>query len=207
MGSFRLAQSSEILLVTAAAFPATNGHFMARGKKQPVEQKEKKVYRKTGRPSSYDPAYHLKTAFNLTVSGYTNDEIAAIFGIDHDTFYEWLRKYKDFSDAVARGKEPTIGEVGNALRERARGFEWWEEVPLKVKQPDGSEKIVITKVKRLVPPDTNAASLYLRNRAPDKWRDQQHIETTGDLKAAEELQKLLAVARGGGHVKAQKPKD
>lgn len=180
---------------------------MARGKKQPVKQAPKKTYKRPGRPTHYDPAYHVKTAFNLVVSGYTNDEIAAIFSISRDTFYQWLDLHKEFSDAIARGKEPTIGEVGNALRERARGFEWWEDVPLKVKQPDGSEKIMITKVKRIVPPDTNAASLYLRNRAPDKWRDQQHIETTGDLKAAEELQKLLAVVRGGGHVKAQKPQD
>jgi hypothetical protein len=38
-------------------------------------------------------------------------------------------------------------------------------------------EVTLTPVRRYYPPDTNAASLWLRNRQKDKWRDR--VEHTG----------------------------
>jgi len=48
--------------------------------------------------------------------------------------------------------------------------------------PAGAEAPVYARYVQHYPPDTTAASLWLRNRQPDKWRDRQQIDVTGTFK-------------------------
>jgi hypothetical protein len=64
--------------------------------------------------------------------------------------------------------------VANSLYNRAKGYEVQD---VKIFQFQGSE--VIVPYTKIIEPDVSAASLWLRNRQPKKWRDK--IEHTGGI--------------------------
>nr|DAG50810.1 MAG TPA: terminase small subunit [Caudoviricetes sp.] len=79
--------------------------------------------------------------------GLTDEQIAKNIGITLSTFYEWKKKYSDFSESLKRGKEVVDYEVENALLSSA------------------------------LEGNTTAQIFWLKNRRPDKWRDKQKEET------------------------------
>ncbi len=58
--------------------------------------------------------------------GLTDEQIAANIGISKQTFYDWKKKYTDFSDSLKKGKEVVDRLVENALLKRALGYEYTE---------------------------------------------------------------------------------
>lgn len=172
-----------------------------------AKNKPKPEKKKRGRPSVYDAAYHPEQGFKFAVLGLNDEEMAEAFRIDPSTFQKWKLDYPDFSESIARGKLPATSEVADALRKRALGFEWFEEVPTKIKRVklndqgkkiEEYEEVVITKVRRVAPPDTQAASLYLRNRLASKWRDKIEVEDAGKFSIAEEIRLARAILEKGG---------
>ena len=158
-----------------------------------------KTYKKPGRPSTYDPAFHPERAFKLCLLGCTDTEIAEQFGISEETLNQWKRSHLEISESLHAGRVPADSAVADALRKRALGFEWEEEVATKVKVDKDREEVVITKIKRVVPPDTNAASLWLRNRKSANWQEKSIvqaniIEETDDAKLESKLALLLRKA-------------
>lgn len=103
--------------------------------------------------------------------GLTDAQIAANMGVAVSTLYDYKAKFREFSEAIKRGKAPVDIQVENALLKRAMGFEY-EEVCTEIYDlPDGTQRKHIKKTKKLVVPDTAAAFIWLKNRMPDKWRD------------------------------------
>lgn len=78
--------------------------------------------------------------------GLTDEQIAKNIGITLSTFYEWKKKYSDFSESLKKGKEVVDYEVENALLSSA------------------------------LEGNTTAQIFWLKNRRPDKWRDKQKEE-------------------------------
>lgn len=66
-----------------------------------------------GRPNLYDERMD-DWAVLLGARGYSLAQIAFIFGVSRDTLYEWGRKNRSFSDALARAREAAQN--------------WWEVV-------------------------------------------------------------------------------
>lgn len=58
--------------------------------------------------------------------GFTDEQIATKIGISKQTFYDWKKKYPDFSDSLKKGKEIVDIQVENALLKRALGYEYVE---------------------------------------------------------------------------------
>jgi len=125
--------------------------------------------------------------FPLLAEGYAREgmidkDIAAKLGISKDTFYQYIKKYPEFSDSLKRGKAPVDIEVENALLKRARGYEY-EETTVEYEAAKKGEKASpkkIKKVTRQVAPDTTAEIFWLKNRKPKKWRDKQNVELSGE---------------------------
>lgn len=158
-----------------------------------------KTYKKRGRPGSYDPASHPDRGFKLACLGCTNAEIAEQFAISEALLAVWFKDHPELLESIHAGRVPADSAVADALRKRALGFEWEEEVATKVKVDKDREEVVITKVKRAVPPDTNAASLWLRNRKSANWQEKSVvqaniIEETDDAKLESKLALLLRKA-------------
>ena len=99
--------------------------------------------------------------------GLSDEQIAAKIGIGTSTFYRWQESYREFREAIKKGKAPVDMEVENALLKRALGFEY-EEV---ITEVYGDGKKHVKKVKKYMPPDVTAQIFWLKNRKPDQFRD------------------------------------
>lgn len=140
-----------------------------------------------GRPSDFRPEY-CDQVEKLCKLGATDVEIADFFGKAPSTIAKWKIDHPEFSESVKRGKLPADFEVADAFHRRARGFEWDEQQPIKVKEvfydDKGKkikevERVEIVTVHKVVPPDTTAGIFWLINRrgkAPDgNWRQRQEV--------------------------------
>jgi hypothetical protein len=128
-----------------------------------------------GRPTSYDPRY-VDKVYKLCLLGATNEEIAEIINISIDTLYEWKNKHPEFSDSLERGRHDADANVANRLYQRAMGY---SHKAVKIFMPAGAEEPVYAEYTEHYPPDTQAASLWLRNRQPARWRDRQELTGAG----------------------------
>ena len=126
--------------------------------------------------------------------GLTDEQIAEKMGINKATLYRWKEKYCDICDTLKRGKEVVDFQVENALLKRALGYEY-EEVSEKYESGTLTEKKV---TKKQVVPDTTAQIFWLKNRRPDKWKDKQDVQVSGELKEEQtKLDDLIRQIRGG----------
>lgn len=138
---------------------------------------------KRGRPSAYS-VQKAEQAYSLAQQGATVSEIAAGLGIGRQTFYDWRGAHKEFADATQLGKEAADERVEDALYHRALGY---SHAAVKIFMPAGASEPVYAEYVEHFPPDTAAASLWLRNRKPDKWRDKQDVEHSGNLNTKVEI--------------------
>ncbi len=55
-----------------------------------------------GRPSKYTSAF-CNQVIELMSKGYSKEAVAGELGISRDTFYQWSKDHKEFSDTIKRG--------------------------------------------------------------------------------------------------------
>ncbi len=130
-----------------------------------------------GRPSKYKPEY-AEQAFKYCLLGATDDRLAELFGVNPDTVHEWKKVHKDFSDSLYAGREKADAEVAKSLYHRALGYSHAEDDIRTVSSGGGVSDIVITPTIKHYPPDTGAATLWLKNRQPKLWRDKVDVDQT-----------------------------
>ena len=131
--------------------------------------------RGVGRPSKYRPEF-VEQAEKLCRLGATDWEVADFFEVNIATIYRWKNEHEEFCDALKSGKVASDDRVERSLYSRALGYEH-DEVDIRV--IDGV--IVKTPIRKFYPPDTTAAIFWLKNRRPEKWRDKQEVEQTGNI--------------------------
>ena len=107
-------------------------------------------------------------ARKLCLLGATDDDLADFFGVHRDTITEWKSVHENFSGAIARGKLAADAEVADRLYQRALGY---SHPAVKIFMPMAALAPVYAPYTQHYPPDTAAASLWLRNRRPAQWRD------------------------------------
>jgi hypothetical protein len=148
-----------------------------------------------GAKEKYNPDTFPLLAEGYAREGMIDKDIAAKLGISQTSFYEYLKKYPKFSEALNRGKVPVDIEVENALLQRAKGYEYEEKSTTYIDDGTGRPKIKETKtVKKFIPPDTTAQIFWLKNRKSKEWKDRQDVELTGNIQMiqiTEEQNKLL----------------
>ena len=120
-----------------------------------------------GRPTTFKEEY-IEQVYKLCLLGATDVEMSDFFGCSKSTFNLWKKKQPKFSDSIHRGKLISDAEVAEKLREKALGY---SHKDMHVSSYEGN--ITLTPITKHYAPDTQAASLWLRNRQPDKWRDKQ----------------------------------
>jgi len=143
---------------------------------------------KLGRKTKYDKK-KIKEILEFKRQNYTNAAICKLWRIHPDTFYEWLKKHTDFSDAYQKGMESgykSISELArSSLYKKIAGYEYTETKELKKDTFRGpeTEKQTITKHAQA---DTSAIifalcnldkSNFSRNPAPNNELDMQIVET------------------------------
>lgn len=114
-------------------------------------------------------------------SGLTDEQIATNIGVTTTTFYDWKKKYADFSEALKKGKEVSDFEVENALFKSATGYEYEERKEVQeVVNGVMRKKVEITR--KQVPPNATSIIFWLKNRKPDEWRDGKQIDGNVNVK-------------------------
>lgn len=90
--------------------------------------------------------------------GLSDEQIAKNIGISKQTFYDWKKKYSDFSDSLKKTKEIADREVENALFKSANGYDVTETVEERRfnKKTGEYEMVVIKKTVRHIPPSNTA---------------------------------------------------
>lgn len=144
---------------------------------------------KRGRPSDFS-VEQAERAYALAQQGLTDPEICEGLGIGTTTFYRWRHEHPTFREATRLGKEAADERVEKALYHRALGY---SHQAVKIFLPAGAKEPVYAPYTEYFPPDTAAASLWLRNRQPDKWRDKVDHELSGKNGGAIEVADVTAV--------------
>ena len=129
-----------------------------------------------GRPTLYKKEY-CEQAFKLCLLGAIDKELADFFGVEEQTVNNWKINYPEFFESIRDGKEKADANVAKSLYQKAIGYSHPED---KIFNNDGVPLIVPT-VKHY-PPDTIAATFWLKNRKGTVWRDkvEQDINLGGE---------------------------
>ena len=143
-----------------------------------------------GRPTKYKAEY-VEQAKKLCRLGATDAELADFFKVAITTVWRWQSRYEDFCNATKVGGDHSDDRVERSLFQRAIGYTY---DAVKIMQFQGKE--VIVPYQEHVPPETAAASLWLRNRRPAKWRDktEQDVNVRTHEQALEQLEMAAGIA-------------
>lgn len=122
------------------------------------------------RPSKYNTNVEPKLELikGWASDGLTNEQIAKNLDISMARFYEYKKEFREFRDALKKGKEVADYEVQNALFETATGFTYYEEVTNAIGD--------VVRVEKYAKPNTTAQIFWLKNRSPEKWRDKTEVK-------------------------------
>lgn len=145
---------------------------------------------KVGRKSYWDVKIQprLEEIKGWARDGLMDKQIAELLDVGESTFLRWKSLKKELRDTLKVNKQIADLQVENALRDRALGYEYEEEVEEFQVGPDGKKLIKANKkkIKKRLPPDVTAQIFWLKNRQPDKWRDRKHTEHSGNVKVSHE---------------------
>jgi hypothetical protein len=136
-----------------------------------------------GAKTKYCPEM-LEDARRMAEAGFTDLQMFEHLGIGRTTFYNWKKLHPEFRDAIRIAKEEPDNQMERSLYHSGNGFEYFEEVPVKVKEIEydngrkvkETERVEVVQVKRTVPPNSTAQIFWLKNRRPDIWRDKKEID-------------------------------
>ena len=152
-----------------------------------TKKAETKKNRRVGRTPKYEQWLEPDNLIKLegwARNGLTDEQIASNIGINVSTLYAWKVKYKDFSEAIKRGKEVIDIMVENALLKSAMGYKYDEVVKERIYNPETGESEIV-EVKRTtkdVAPNSTSLIFWLKNRRPADWRDTKNIDAAVEVK-------------------------
>jgi hypothetical protein len=101
--------------------------------------------------------------------------MADFFQVTESTFNLWKQEHPEFSESMGNGKIIADAKVAESLYKRATGYTAKKVVTASI----GGLITDVKEVDEYIGPDTPAASLWLRNRQPAKWRDKLDLEHAG----------------------------
>ena len=143
-----------------------------------------------GRPTEYRAEYDDQAMKLCLLLGATDAQLAEFFDVSETTINNWKNEFPSFLESLRAGKRVADAEVAHGLFNRARGAQYTTQQAFKVrrikfneagKKVAEDEEVVTVPVEVVEPPDTNACSLWLRNRDSEHWRDKQDIEHSGEV--------------------------
>jgi hypothetical protein len=128
-----------------------------------------------GRPTAFRSG-HSEQARKLCLLGATDADLADFFGVGEATFNRWKLAHPEFRESIKDGKADADANVAESLYRAAIGGGVLTETR---EQTDADGKVTRSREVKQVPANVTAMIFWLKNRAPDKWRDR--IEHQADL--------------------------
>jgi hypothetical protein len=159
-------------VVTAKKAPAKSKAGEATSAKKTVAPS---AVRPVGRPTKWKDEF-VDLAFKFCLMGATDKKLGEFFDVDERTINDWKETKPEFSQSIFNGREKADADIAESLYHRARGY---KHKDTDIRVVNGT--IVQTELVKEYPPDTAAASLWLRNRQGRLWREKQELEHSGGL--------------------------
>ena len=152
--------------------------------------------------AKYNPDTFPTLVEEYAKGGLNDKQIAENLGISKTTYFDYIKKYPDFSNALKRGRVPANRNVENAMYKNACGYtatelhEEYEFIDIfdKNKKPTGKTKRILRRRKVVTKdfrPDNTSGIFWLTNKMPDIWKHINKIEVSGNLKSIAELVKEM----------------
>lgn len=127
--------------------------------------------------------------------GLTDDEIAREkLHVSVSTFYDWSKRFDEFSKAIKKGRTPVNIKVEKTFFEtKLQPQTITETITEKTINRDKDGNITgtsehIRKSERYIPADTTAILFYLKCRLPGKYNDKLNVKVDSNI--VKELPKL-----------------
>lgn len=148
-----------------------------------------------GRKSKYHENVqpYLEKIRDYKLSGATDEQICAVFDISQSSFYEYKKKYPEFSEAIKKGKIELILDLRGELARIAKKHTLETKKQYIKQDLETGNKTQYTEITtREVDGDVAALNLLLKNLDKDNWaNDPQSLS----LRQQElELRKAIAEA-------------
>ena len=132
-----------------------------------------------GAPTKFQEEYSDQ-AYKLTLLGWDDKQLADFFLVSEVTLNAWKHAHPEFLKSITRGKGPADANVAASLYHRACGYSHPDlDIRTLSHGLNASAELVITPITKHYPPDTPAASLWLRNRANKLWKEKNQTEVSG----------------------------
>ena len=139
-----------------------------------------------GRKNKYETNVkpRLETIRAWRRKGLTDPEIYTRLKISHDSFYDYKKKYIEFSDTLRESLDEAVSNVENAHYKAACGYEIEEKKEIYETETDENgvktDKLIRTEViKKQVQPNVTAQIHFLKNRDSKNWHDRSELEIMG----------------------------
>ena len=121
--------------------------------------------------SKYNAETFPTLLYSYLQKGLNDKQCAENFGISQETFYQYMKRYPEFTEAHKKGKETKVTNIENALHKKAIGY-YYDEITTEMKK--NKEDIIIEKkvkkTKRHVPSSEVAAIFLLTNLNNKKYK-------------------------------------
>jgi len=131
---------------------------------------------KKGRPSEFNEK-RVEAIRMMARRGFTDAEMATALCVTQQTLCNWKKDHPEFFESLKDWKSLADEKVERSLYERALGYSCPD---VKVFKPAGEDPTIVDVIKHY-PPDVTAQIFWLKNRQPDRWRDQRHLTVNNDL--------------------------
>lgn len=140
-------------------------------------------YAKRGRKSVFK-AHMIEEIRKLAGLGLIVEEIAVFWGIGYSTLKRYMKNKPLFRAALKEGRLIADKNVEDSLYKRAVGFASTERhYEIEYETDDAGAVKAMRKLKKeivkQVAGDTTAIIFHLKNRRPDKWRDDRGLSLFG----------------------------
>ena len=123
-------------------------------------------------------------AIKLAGKGYLDKEICEYADVSINTFYKWKQKNPEFAEALMKAKHKINQKIEAQAYKRAMGYMVTETKTVTGTNENGEEEIIrVEKLNKHIPSDTKILMMLLKNRMPEKYRDRQEIQLSGEVNA------------------------
>lgn len=155
--------------------PTTRAQRRALVAARAANEAKRKRDGKPGRLKLYRESF-AELAYKFCMLGADNKRLAELFDVDMARIDHWIAHKREFREAVQMGREIADAEIAHALYHRAKGYSHKAE---KIFYDGKAGDVVRAEYTEHYPPDTQAASFWLRNRHPQQWREKTEVQHDG----------------------------
>lgn len=143
-----------------------------------------------GRPTKYSKKIAEQICSLIAADTYTVAEVCRMVKIDRSTYFDWVNRFPDFSDAIKKAEAERMAffvvEAKKSLLRKIQGYTVQEKHITTVgsgKYDVNGKEIPRIKEQKVVDkhfqPDTAAIIFTLCNGEPETWKNRQNNEVTG----------------------------